>query len=281
MEHGSRALKALALTGALLLGGCVTGKATEVRVEPSHTGAVTEEEFQKLHTLKREQAPPPRGEMVEVAGARAYLSLPEGAQGPLPAVLVIHEWWGLNEHIQHWTDRLAAEGYAALAVDLYGGEVATTPEEAMALLKQVDPARALEVLKAGLAFLEEDARVRAPRTGVIGWCFGGSWSLRTAMAVPELDAAVLYYGNPVTDPEQLASIRAPLLAVFGTKDPSIPESTVDAFEQALAEAGVTSRVLRFEAEHAFANPSAQYYDARAAAAAWQQVRAFLELHLKP
>ena len=248
--------------------------------EPSPSGAVTEEEFQKLHTLKDEKAPPPRGQWVEVAGARAYLSLPEGARAPLPGVLVIHEWWGLNEHIQHWTDRLAAEGYAALALDLYGGKVATTSEEAMALVKAVDAQRALEVVKAGHAFLEQDARVKAPRTGVIGWCFGGGWALRTAMAVPDLDAAVMYYGHPVTDPEQLKSIQAPLLAIFGTKDPSIPEATVDAFQQALDAAGVKHRVLRFEAEHAFANPSGKNYDARAASAAWQQAQLFLESHLK-
>lgn len=278
MEYGSRTLKVLTL--GLLLLGCVKGKPAEVLREPSPTGAVTEEAFQQLHTLKDEKAPPPRGQWVEVAGARAYLSLPEGAQAPLPGVLVIHEWWGLNEHIQHWTDRLAAEGYAALAVDLYGGKVATTREEAMGLLKQVDAQRGLEVVKAGHAFLEQDARVKAARTGVIGWCFGGGWALRTAMGVPELDAAVMYYGHPVTDPEQLKSIRAPLLGIFGTKDPSIPEATVDEFQQALDAAGVKHRVLRFEAEHAFANPSGKNYDARAASGAWQQAQLFLESHLK-
>jgi carboxymethylenebutenolidase len=99
------------------------------------------------------------------------------------------------------------------------------------------------------------------------------------MEVPELDAAVMYYGHPVTEPEQLKSIRAPLLAIFGTKDPSIPEDMVDAFQQALDTAGVRHRVLRFEAEHAFANPSAKNYDARSASGAWQQAQLFLENHL--
>ena len=280
MKYGSRTLTVLTLA-VVLLGACVKGRPAEVLREPSASGAVTEEEFQKLHTLKDEKAPPARGEWVELAGgARAYLSLPEGARGPLPGVLVIHEWWGLNEHIQHWTDRLAAEGYAALALDLYGGKVATTREEATALRKQVDAERALEVVKAGHVFLMQDARVKAPRTGVIGWCFGGYWALRAAMAVPELDAAVMYYGHPVTDPEALRSIQAPLLGIFGTKDPSIPEATVDEFQQALDAAGVKHRVLRFEAEHAFANPSGKNYDARAASGAWQQAQLFLESHLK-
>lgn len=270
----------LSLAAVLLLWGCVTGKPREVSNEPSPTGAVTEEEFQKLHTLKDEKAPPAKGQWVEVAGARAYLSLPENAKAPLPGVLVIHEWWGLNEHIQHWADRLAAEGYAALALDLYNGKVATTSEEAMATMKTVDAARALEIVKAGHAFLEQDARVKAPRTGVIGWCFGGGWALRAAMALPDLDAAVMYYGHPIVDPERLATIKAPLLAIFGTKDPSIPEATVDAFQKALDDAGVPHRILRFEAEHAFANPSGKNYDARSASAAWQQVQLFLENHLK-
>lgn len=270
----------LSLAAVLLLWSCVTGKPREVRNEPSPTGAVTEEEFQKLHTLKDEKAPPAKGQWVEVAGARAYLSLPENAKAPLPGVLVIHEWWGLNEHIQHWADRLAAEGYAALALDLYGGKVATTSEEAMATMKKVDADRALEIVKAGHAFLEQDARVKAPRTGVIGWCFGGGWALRAAMALPDLDAAVMYYGHPVLDPEQLKTIKAPLLAIFGTKDPSIPEATVDAFQQALDDAGVPHRILRFEAAHAFANPSGKNYDARSASAAWQQAQLFLENHLK-
>ncbi len=262
------------------LSACAAGRAAEVSREPSATGAISEKEFMALHTLKAEAAPPRKGQEVSVAGARAYLSLPEGAQAPLPAVLVIHEWWGLNEHIMHWADRMAAEGYAALAVDLYGGKVATTSEEAMAAMKAVDAARAAEVLQAAHAFLQVDPRIQAPRTAIIGWCFGGSWSLRTAMAQPELDAAVMYYGHPVTDPAELASIRAPLLAIFGTQDASIPNETVDAFEKALEAANVPHRVLRYDAQHAFANPSGARYDERAAAAAWQEVDAFLEKHLQ-
>ncbi|WP_426755726.1 dienelactone hydrolase family protein [Myxococcus sp. Y35] len=270
----------LLLMGALLLGACVQGRAREVLREPSPTGAVSEAEFKALHTLREDAPPKLKGEEVEVAGTKAYLSLPEGAQGPLPAVIVIHEWWGLNDHIRHWTDRLAAEGYAALAVDLYGGKVATTRDEALSLLKAVDPARAQETLEAAHAFLQQDARVKATRTGSIGWCFGGGWSLRTAMALPELAAAVMYYGNPVTDPQALASIRAPLLGIFGTRDASIPPETLQAFREGLAAAGVRHYLLEFEADHAFANPSGERYDERAAAAAWQQVTAFLDQHLR-
>lgn len=266
--------------GMLLLGACVSGRSVEVGREPSPTGAVSEAEFKAMHTLRADAAPARKGQEVEVAGTKMYLSLPEGAKGPLPAVLVIHEFWGLNEHIQHWADRLAANGYAALAVDLYDGKVATTRDEAIALVKSVDPGRAQEVLKAAHAFLQQDERIRAERTASLGWCFGGGWSLRTAMAVPELDAAVIYYGNPVTDPKELASIRAAVLGIFGTKDASIPPEKVAELRQGLDAAGVRHRILEFDAEHAFANPSGERYDEHAASTAWHETSAFLEQHLK-
>ncbi|NTX37157.1 dienelactone hydrolase family protein [Myxococcus sp. CA051A] len=271
----------LLLLGALLLvGGCTRGKPHEVLREPSSTGAVSEAEFKAMHTLRGDAPPELLGQEVEVAGTKAYLSLPPDAKAPLPAVLLIHEWWGLNPHIRHWADRLAANGYAALAVDLYGGKVATTSDEALALLKAVDPARGMQVLKAAHAFLREDSRVRATRTGSLGWCFGGSWSLHAAMAIPELDAAVIYYGNPVTDPQELAAIRAPLLGIFGTKDASIPPETVQEFREALNAAGVRHRIVELEGEHAFANPSGQRYDERAAAMAWAETSMFFEHHLR-
>ncbi|RKG67191.1 dienelactone hydrolase family protein [Corallococcus terminator] len=269
------------LAAALMLGACATGKPSEVDRTPSATGAVSEEEFKAMHTLRTDAAPARKGvEVTLPGGAKGYLSLPENAKGPLPGIIVIHEWWGLNEHVQHWTDRLAAEGYAALAVDLYGGKVAANPDEALALVKAVDADQATKTLLEAHAFLKGDPRIQAPRTGSIGWCFGGGWSLRTAMAVPELSAAVLYYGHPVTDAQQLSTIKAQVLGVFGTKDKSIPQETVRAFEKALDEAGVRSRILEYDADHAFANPSGGRYDERSAAAAWAETSAFLARTLK-
>lgn len=272
------ALMLLALTGCATKAGAERG-GPEARHE--ELGGLTEKQFQALHELKTEAAPPRKGQLVEVAGARAYLSLPENARAPVPGVLVIHEWWGLNEHIMHWTDRLAAQGYAALAVDLYGGKVATTPEEAMALMKTVDSKRSLEILRAAHDFLVTDARVQSSRTGVIGWCFGGGWALQAGLALPELDAVVMYYGHPITDVKQLKNLHAPLLGIFGTKDESIPPALVDEFEKALTSAGVVHKVISYEAPHAFANPSAPgRYNAEAAAAAWEEVRSFLAEHVK-
>jgi carboxymethylenebutenolidase len=242
-------------------------------------GTLSEEAFKALHQLTPEKAPPPRGERVTIDGTSGYLSLPKGKSAPMPGIVVIQEWWGLNEHIQHWADRLAEDGYAALAVDLYGGKVAKTPEEAMAMMKAVDEAKALATLRAAHDFLENDARVKAPRTASIGWCFGGAWSLKLAMNEPDLDAAVIYYGHLVTDPAELRPIKAPLLGIFGNKDKAIPPAKVDEFEKALKEAGVRATILRYDADHAFANPSQTRYDEKSAADAWSKVRPFLAENL--
>jgi carboxymethylenebutenolidase len=244
--------------------------------EMDWTGVLDEERFAALHELKEGKAPAPVGEMIEIAGGRAYLSK---ARAPIGAVVVIHEWWGLNEHILHWTDRLAADGYVALAVDLYEGKVATTREEAMAQMRAVDEEKALAMLRAAHAFLVKD--LKAERTACIGWCFGGGWSLRLAIAEPELDAAVIYYGRLVTDSEKLAAIAAPVLGIFGSKDEGIPPSAVAEFETAMKSAGKDLELHSYDAEHAFANPSSARYDAEHAADAWRETRAFLCANLWP
>jgi carboxymethylenebutenolidase len=247
----------------------------------SVTGPLTEQEFMNLHNLSAAKRPAPTGEMIDLAGTRAYLSLPPDARAPMPGIVVIHEWWGLNDHIKYWADRLAAEGYAALAVDLYGGTVATTPEDAMAATKAVDRARAGAILEAAHAFMASDARVRAPRRGVIGWCFGGGWALSHAIATPDLDAAVIYYGRLVSDPEVLQAIEAPVLGIFATRDKSIPPATIQQFEAAMKAAKKSITILSYEAEHAFANPSSERYAHGPASDAWKQVQAFFAEHLRP
>jgi carboxymethylenebutenolidase len=265
----------------LALGVAAAQDKAAPKSNPKMTGSVSEQHFKEMHQLDTSKAPVLNGQMVALSSSQAYLSLPPNAKAPIPGVVVVQEWWGLNNNVKHWADRLAAEGYAALAVDLYGGKVATTPDSAMAYMKAVDPDKATAILLEAHKFLSTDARVKAPKTGSIGWCFGGHWSLRLALAEPELDACVMYYGAPITDVATLRAIKAPLLGVFGNKDESIPPAAVDEFEKSLREAGVKVEILRFDAPHAFANPSNPHYDAEASAAAWKKVQTFFAANLWP
>ncbi|MEM9383065.1 MAG: dienelactone hydrolase family protein, partial [Planctomycetota bacterium] len=221
-----------------------------------------------------------RGEEVEVGGMDAYLSTPTYGE-PLGGVLVIHEWWGLNEHVKHWADRLASDGYVALAVDLYDGVVATTRDGAMEAMRGVDKEAAREKLLAAHEYLVSGDGAGVERTACIGWCFGGGWSLETAIAEPELDAGVIYYGRLVTDVERLGQIEASMLGVFGNEDRGIPPSAVEEFADAMESAGKDLTLRQYDANHAFANPSSGRYDAENASAAWSETRAFLYEHLQP
>lgn len=265
----------------LLVGLCTLALASCAGTDPARdvwTGALDQDAFAALHELSEHEAPPALGDAVELAdGSTAYLSLADDADAP--GLIVIHEWWGLNDHIRHWTDRFAAAGYNALAVDLYSGVVATTRDGAMNAMRSVDGDAATATLRAAADYLTDEVGVE--RHGSIGWCFGGAWSLNTAIDQPDLDACVIFYGRLVTDPDVLASIQAPVLGVFGLRDASIPNEVVDAFEAAAVEAGVPGlAIAQYDAEHAFANPSSARYDAAAASAAWIYAREFLDRELK-
>jgi carboxymethylenebutenolidase len=267
------------------LAGCASKSATpveqkKVEADPSQPpSGISEEQFKALHVHTTEAAPPAKGETIQIGSERAYLSLPKDRQAPLPAVIVIHEWWGLNENVMHWADRLAAEGYAALAVDLYQGKATKDPNEAMELMKSVDRSKALNTLSAAHAFVAEDERIRATKRASIGWCFGGGWSLHASLALP-MDATVIYYGHLTEDPQELKLLEGPVLGVFGNRDQGIPPSAVNAFEEALKSAQVPHQILRFDADHAFANPSNARYDQAASAQAWAEVQKFLAANLK-
>ncbi len=265
-------------------GTTIPGGAPEVPPgrQTTWTGVLDEQTFAALHELRADAAPPLHGSDFDLGGTTAYLSMPEGP-GPHPGVVVIHEWWGLNDHIRHWADRLAADGYAAIAVDLYRGAVATTREEAAEAMRNVDPGQARETLALAHRVLARHPSIRAKKRGVIGWCFGGGWSLQHALHTPDLDACVIYYGRLETDTAQFTDLRAPILGVFGQRDRGIPPSAVEAFEQAYQAADHQSpglTIQMYDAEHAFANPSSARYDAASAEDAWEKVRAFFAKHLK-
>jgi carboxymethylenebutenolidase len=215
-------------------------------------------------------------------GIRGYLARPESATGALPGLILIHEWWGLNDNIQSMARRFAGEGYAALAVDLYGGAVASERSEAMTLMGKAmaDRAAAEANLRAAASYLQ--STLGSPRLGVVGWCFGGGWSLETAIVLgTELDAAVIYYGRLTTAEERLAAISAPVLGLFGAEDEGIPVSSVEAFEQTMKRLGKAIEIKVYSgADHAFANPSGTRYQAEAATDAWQRSVGFLAVHLR-
>lgn len=211
---------------------------------------------------------------------QGYLARPVDAEGPIPGVIVIHEWWGLNDNIRSMAEQLAGEGYRALAVDLYGGASASTPEEAQNLMRAaLDKGPELtENLKQAYAYLADGGQ----KVGTIGWCFGGGWSLATALALPEdIDATVIYYGRLVTDSGELQKLQMPILGFFGAEDQGIPVESVKAFESALKELGKNASINIYEgADHAFANPSGQNYQPEPAKDAWKRTLAFFEEHLE-
>ena len=213
-----------------------------------------------------------------------YYAYPEAATEPLPGILAIHEWWGLNENIEAMTRRLAGEGYQVLAVDLYQGQVAETPEVAKQLVSQVaqNPLAANANITKAYDYLATEQQ--APKIASIGWCFGGSWSLETALLFPqELDAVVIYYGGQVGEatPEELATLEMPILGIFGAEDSSIPVATVEQLQTTLDELGKEAEFQIYDnAGHAFANPSGQNYVPEAAEQAWTKTVDFLAQHLQ-
>ena len=200
------------------------------------------------------------------------------AKTPAPAVLLIHEWWGLNDQIKAVAAEFANEGYVALAVDLYGGKVGTSRDEAMALVKSLDAAKAREELVAWINWLRQH-QASTGKIGTVGWCFGGGWSLNASLAAP-VDATVIYYGTVKKTAEDLKSLQSPVLGHFGTMDKSINAEMVGGFEKAMAEAGKTDLTVHwYEADHAFANPTGSRYDAEDAKLAWSRTLAFFKQHL--
>lgn len=210
-----------------------------------------------------------------------YFSAPADMFEPLPAVIMIHEWWGLNDNIRAMADRLAGEGYIVFAVDLFNGKVASTPGEARVLMAQAieDPEAANQNIRAAFKFVNETAG--APRTGVIGWCFGGGWSLNTARLFPEeLDASVIYYGQVTDDEEALRPIGAPILGLFGADDSGIKVDSVRAFETSLGRLRKNFEIHIYPGVgHAFANPTGTNYNAAAAEDAWRRTLEFFARHL--
>ena len=213
--------------------------------------------------------------------AYGYLAYPSGVVEPLPAIVLIHEWWGLNDNIRAMANRFAAEGYMVLAIDLYGGEAATTAAEARReMLKVVEnPGIARENIRQALNFLKI---AEAPSIASLGWCFGGGWSLNAAMLFPEdIDASVVYYGQVTDDAEKLHTIDAPILGLFAGDDRGISVESVRAFKAAMDRLRKNIEIHVYPGVgHAFANPTGDNYNERAAENAWHRTVKFLAENLQ-
>jgi carboxymethylenebutenolidase len=227
-----------------------------------------------------------KGHMLQTSqdGTRVmgYLSLPKGA-GTHAGVVVIQEWWGLNDWVKQQADSLAAHGYVAFAPDLYRGKVAYDEATAHQLMSGLIEDQALATLRAAADFLRGRQDVRANAIGVIGWCLGGRYSIRLAAADPGIRACVAYYGAPITDPKAIQGIQASMLGNYGGDDQGPSPDQVKQFEAALRQAGKSVDFKIYPgAPHAFANENNPWGGYRPAAAkdAWARTVAFLERDLK-
>jgi carboxymethylenebutenolidase len=210
---------------------------------------------------------------------KAFLAQPEG-KGPFPGIVVIQEWWGLNDWIKENAQRLAAHGYVAIAPDLYRGKVTDDPKMAGQLRKGMPEDRALRDLKGAVQTLAAMPNVRKDRIGSIGWCMGGALSLDLALADDHVKACVMCYGRVISDPAKLKTLHARVLGVFGEEDKGIPAKGVREFEKALTADGKAEKINVYPgAGHGFMRPmngskaNPEYREA-AAKDAWSQIDAF-------
>jgi carboxymethylenebutenolidase len=206
---------------------------------------------------------------------------PSGS-GPFPALVVIHEWWGLNDQIKGEASNFADQGYVTLAIDLYRGKVATTPDEAHEIMRGVPEDRANRDLLAASAYLRSLKNVKADKVGAVGWCMGGGYALDLAIADPKLAAVAINYGHLATEADTLKKINASVLGNFGGQDRGIPPESVNAFADALKKQGksVDTKIYP-DAGHAFENPNNKTgYRAADAADAQQRMDRFFADTLK-
>ena len=212
---------------------------------------------------------------------QGVLYTPSG-KGPFPAIIVIHEWWGLNDWVKEQAGKLSDQGYVALAIDLYRGKVATTPDQAHEIMRGVPEDRAKRDLGAAFDFLQSQPNIKKDRIGAIGWCMGGGYSLDVALQEPTLAADVINYGHLATDTQALAKINSAILGLFGAQDQGIPADDVRKFETTMKQLGKKIEIKIYDdAGHAFENPNNKTgYRAADAADAWQRTVAFLAANLK-
>lgn len=209
----------------------------------------------------------------------AYVAWPEGA-GPFPVVLVIQEWWGVNDWLKAQTRRIAGKGYVAIAVDLYRGLVAADADTAHQLMRGLDPDRGVGYLRAAFEWTRAQPWARKDRIGAIGWCMGGGYAADLAVAEPRLRAAVINYGRLPTDAKKIKRIKCPLLGNFGGRDKGIPLTDARAFKATLEKSGGRMELHEWpNAGHAFMNETNSNHSVADALNAWFYIDQFLSMQL--
>jgi carboxymethylenebutenolidase len=268
----------LACGVALLAAGPSSAQQADAGVHDAsmHSAPVNEK-----HPIDKNQGTP-AGEMVDLANnaGKAYVAKPKGQ--PKAGLVVFHEWWGLNDQIKVQADKLAKEGYLVIAPDLYDGKVTDNPQEAGKIMQSRDEKKSDAAEDAAIAWLhDQKSGKKALKVGALGWCMGGGESLKSSIRHGEhVDATVMYYGFPVSDPEQLKNIKGPLLAHWANKDGWIKADMVAGFKDALKKAGVKATHYEYDADHAFANPTGGAFNPPAAKIANERTMAFLKKHLR-
>lgn len=207
--------------------------------------------------------------------AKAALAKPK-AKGP--AVLLLHEWWGLNDQIKSVAREFANQGYLALAIDLYDGKIATNADDAGKYMGALDRPAAIDLMGAAIDFLARHP-LSTGKVGTVGWCMGGGLSLDASIARP-VDATIVYYGSVTHPLAELKKLKGPLLGHFAERDQWIDHKMVDPFEDRLKQAGKRAEIHWYRADHAFANPTGDHYQKPDAELSWRRTLDFFKANLR-
>lgn len=271
------ALAAISVAGNMAAQGCCSMPATEAFAQLSKDGKFVNSHFDPI-PFKLEN---PKGQAITFKtpdGLQGYGYEVKSAKPSDRYILVIHEWWGLNDYVKQECDRLSAElgDVNVIALDMYDNKVAAVRDSAAKYMNELKTPRAEAIVAGALSYTGKKAKV-----ATLGWCFGGGWSLQASiMAGSQSKACVIYYGMPETNKDKLKKLQAPVLGFFAQKDAWITPAVVGTFEKDLKDLGKTVTVKEYDADHAFANPSNPKFNKEAEADAHALEIAFLKEHLK-
>lgn len=215
-------------------------------------------------------------------GAYAFVAQPDD-DAKHPGIVLIQEWWGIEPHIRDLAQKLAAEGFVVAVPDLYHGKIATEPNDAQRMMMMIrgNVDKAAKEIIGALDTLKAMPNVEPKKLGLMGFCIGGFMTYVVASRYPDLGAVVAFYGagyDPT--PQEVAKINAPVLAIYGSKDQSVPADQIKKIQQLFKAEGKDITVKIYDAGHAFINPSHGMGNEKAAAEAWPLAVNFLKEHLK-